>query len=132
MIAILGRALESLLFRFSRDTGKYGEGAAARFLRRRGYRIRIRNFRTGAGEVDLIAERDGIVAAVEVKTRLSDRFGTPEEAVTAVKFRRVKAAAAAYCRKEGIPFSRLRIDVVAVERDGSGILIRHHENALGE
>ncbi len=82
--------------------------------------------------MDLVAEREGLVVAVEVKTRLSDRFGSPEEAVSTGKSRRVKAAATAYCRKEGIPLARLRFDVVAVERVGGEIRIRHHENALGE
>jgi len=122
---VLG-GLERLRCRFSRDLGKYGEAAAARHLRRIGYRILSRNVRSAGGEVDLVAEKDGRIAAVEVKTRRSERFGAPEEAVGFRKIRRMKAAATAYCRRRGIPIERLRLDVIAVVVRGREIRLRHH------
>ena len=54
-------------------TGRQGEAQAAEYLRRRGYRILEAGYRSRYGEIDLIAEKRGIIAMVEVKTRCDDR-----------------------------------------------------------
>lgn len=76
--------------------GRAGEERAARYLQRRGWKIVARNFRTRWGEIDLVAEKGGVRAFVEVKTRADDRFAAPREFVTPAKQRRLVAAAEAY------------------------------------
>ena len=63
--------------------GQAGEDAAAALLADQGYTIVERNYRTRMGEIDLIAEEDGVLCFVEVKARRSARLGHPSEAVTA-------------------------------------------------
>ena len=113
--------------------GRSGEVAAARYLEGAGYTVVARNFRTRGGEADLLTTKAGLVHAVEVKTRANRAFGTPAEAVTHKKARRVLRAGRAYCRSKGISLSKLRCDVVAVESDGEGrFTVRHYPNAFAD
>jgi putative endonuclease len=82
--------------RVARELGQEGERAAARFLEARGYEVIGRGFRARRGELDLICRRGERLVLVEVKTRSSDRFGTPVEAVGPRKRRALAAAAAEY------------------------------------
>jgi putative endonuclease len=76
--------------------GREGERLAARFLEQRGYRVLGSGFRARRGEIDLVCRRGDRLVLVEVKTRSSDRFGTPAEAVGPRKRRALLAAAAEY------------------------------------
>jgi putative endonuclease len=76
--------------------GREGEAAAARFLARRGYRVISRRFLARRGEIDLVCRRGDRLVMVEVKTRSSDAFGAPAEAVGPRKRRALRAAAAEY------------------------------------
>ncbi len=117
--------------RSAKRFGREGEAAAARYLEKKGYKILERNFSVRGGEVDIVAEKEGLVFAVEVKSRSNRAFGTPQEAVTPWKARRLLRAGRAYCRRHNISVSKLRADVIAIEADGSGALnIRHYQNAI--
>ena len=76
--------------------GAWGEEQAARYLRRRGWRVLERNYTVRQGEVDLIAEKRGTLAFVEVKLRRDDAFAEAREFVTAAKQQRVMTAASLY------------------------------------
>jgi len=76
--------------------GQIGENTAADVLRAKGYRILKQNYRCRYGEIDLIAERDGDVSFVEVKTRQGLACGRPAEAVTEEKKRHLRKAAICY------------------------------------
>jgi putative endonuclease len=78
------------------DLGKAGEKAAARLLEQRGYEVVGAGFTARRGELDLVCRRGEELVVVEVKTRSSDAFGTPIEAVGARKRRALMAAAAEY------------------------------------
>lgn len=94
--------------------GNRGERVAARFLRRRGFRILSRQWWTRWGEFDLIAlDRDTIVF-VEVKTRRDIRGGHPSEAVNRAKQQRMTRQALVYLKKHGRLDSRARFDVVTL------------------
>jgi putative endonuclease len=78
------------------DLGRAGEKAAAELLKRRGYDVVGAGFTARRGEIDLVCRRGGELVIVEVKTRTSDAFGTPMEAVGPRKRRALAAAAAEY------------------------------------
>ncbi len=97
-----------------RRTGRKGENAAARYLKRKGYKILERNWRNPFGEVDIIATADGVVAFVEVKARLTDVFGAPSEAVGRQRQRRYIDAARCYFADREMDCV-VRFDVIEVE-----------------
>ena len=78
------------------ELGQAGEKAAAELLRRRGYELVGSGFRARRGEIDLLCRRGGELVVVEVKTRTSDAFGAPHEAVGARKRRALRQAASEY------------------------------------
>ena len=80
----------------ARTLGSFGEEQAARYLRRKGYRIVERNFRCRQGEIDLIARKGKYLVFVEVKLRKDERFGAAREFVTPAKQARILAAARLY------------------------------------
>jgi putative endonuclease len=94
--------------------GERGEEAAARHLESLGFRILDRRFRTRGGEIDLVAEDAGTLVFVEVKTRSSDRFGSPAEAVDARKRSRLLRAARIYMTRRGGADRACRFDVMEV------------------
>jgi putative endonuclease len=100
--------------------GSEGETAAAGWLEARGYQILARNVRTRAGEIDLVADQDGLVVFVEVKSRTSARFGHPGEAVVARKQRRLTRLAAAFLQAHNLLRRSVRFDVIAVHCDPTG------------
>lgn len=116
----------------SQRLGDVGERLAAHHLEARGYRIRERNFRCREGEIDIIAEKDGCLAFVEVKTRRGSSMGEAVESVTPDKGARILRVAEAYAQAHtDLPPDR-RIDVVAVELSPAGRLLRleHLENVF--
>ena len=76
--------------RENKITGKRGEDIALADLLKKGYRLLIRNFRNKFGEIDLVMEDGQTVVFIEVKTRVGDDFGLPEEEVTERKFAQVR------------------------------------------
>lgn len=118
-----------------RALGAAGEEAAAQHLRRQGYRIVARNYRCPLGEIDLVATRGPWQVFVEVKTRTSDRFGSPQESVTRAKGRKLAALAEHYRNTHpGESRPKWRIDVIAVDaRPGERPrVLAHIESAVEE
>lgn len=93
--------------------GRVGEAAAVELLLRRGYTIVARNFRTSFGEIDLIAEHRGTTVFVEVKTRTTDAYGAPFDAVTPLKQRRLTRLATYYLKGRQRLNAPARFDAVA-------------------
>ena len=94
--------------------GKKGEAQARKHLKKQGYRILEQNYRCRFGEIDLIAEHDGCLVFVEVKTRSGLAFGQPSEAVTRHKQQQISKVALEYMAKSGLRDQPARFDVVAV------------------
>jgi putative endonuclease len=115
-----------------RRLGSGGERLGASWLAARGYEILALNWRCPYGELDVIAEREGELVFVEVKTRRGTSMGLPEEAITAGKRRKLIVAAQAYLEATDAGERPYRIDVVAVQLSPSGKLleVRHHERAV--
>ena len=116
-----------------KETGTIGEKLAADYLSKRGYHIRERNYRTREGEIDIIAEKDGTLVFVEVRTKTSKAFGSAEESITERKKKRLIALAEAYLSDCGEQPTSCRIDLIAIKLDADGRLIRLNmiENATG-
>lgn len=112
------------------DKGKVGEKKAARYLKRKGYRILERNYRAGKHEIDLIAydKREDCLVFVEVKARSESQFGLPGEAVNANKQRFLRLAALSYLKQIKGEESPARFDVIEVYFDKGDI--RHIINAF--
>ena len=79
--------------------GAYGEHLAAKYLREEHYDIKSANFKTYTGEVDLIAEKDGVLCFIEVKTRQIGGMTSPADAVNVHKQKNIKSAASVYLNK---------------------------------
>lgn len=107
-----------------RRIGALGERLAADYLQKQGYRLRERNFRCREGEIDIIAEKDDFLIFVEVRTKRSSSFGTPEESVTASKLERLINLAQSYIQSHQDLPPWWRIDIVAVELTPRGKLSR--------
>lgn len=108
------------LLHYNQDVGKLGEELAAEELRRRGYAILARRYRTRFGEIDIVAQDEGTLVFVEVKARRSDRFGSAAESVTDWKQRRIAAMALDYLSWVGRLDDPCRFDVVAIDGLGTG------------
>ena len=117
-----------------RALGKLGETLAARELERRGYRIVERNWRCSIGEIDIVAEKDGQLVIVEVRTRRGDERGTPQQSITPAKQVKLIELAQTYLQEHDLDNRDWRIDVVAVELSPRGQLLRIDviENAIEE
>jgi putative endonuclease len=116
------------------ETGILGEKLAKDYLKKRGYRIRESNYRCPEGEVDIIAEHNDYLVFVEVKTRRSREFGSPEESITAEKREKLRAVAAHYQQTHDKLPQLWRIDVVAIELGPKNkpTRIELFENAVSE
>jgi putative endonuclease len=98
--------------------GKLGEEKAIEFLKKKGYKIIERNYRTKIGEIDLIAKKKREIIFIEVKTRSSDKFGLPEEAVNERKLKKIEQVALTYLdsKKIDLPF---RFEVLSIMKVGN-------------
>ena len=105
--------------RDDQKTGSQGENIAVSFLEKQGYIVLARNYRQRFGEIDIVAEDQGVLVFVEVKTRKNDRYGSPFEAVDFRKQQKLSMMAQDYISRNNMEDSAARFDVVAV-RLGSG------------
>ncbi len=113
------------------EMGRRGEDAAAAFLERVGMTIEARNWRCSLGEIDIVARDGETLVFCEVKSRRSERAGTPEEAVSLTKQRVIARLAAAYSSSGTRPPERVRFDVVAIRVLGDDrALLRHYRAAF--
>jgi putative endonuclease len=115
-----------------RRLGDFGERVAASHLEAKGYTILERNWATREGEIDIIVSRGSDLVFVEVKSRQGQAAGGPEESVTGRKGAHIRAAAAAYVQQHPDAPPNQRIDVVVLELDRKGRVLRVEqiENAI--
>ena len=116
-----------------RDTGILGEKLARDFLKKRSYKILETNYRCPQGEIDIVARQKNTLVFVEVRTKTSRAFGSPEESVTPMKKERMIASAYHYRQTHNDLPELWRIDFVAVELtpEGKSLRIELFENAVG-
>lgn len=97
-----------------KDIGKMGERAAATVLQRRGFRIVNMNLHSRYGELDIVAQRDGRLHIIEVKTRRTDAFGHPHSAFTHAKFLKMRKTVAAAQRSGRLALLPVQYDFASV------------------
>lgn len=105
-----------------RQFGISGEDAAIQHLLENGYRIVQRNFSTRIGEIDIIAEDGKVLVFVEVKARKNSHFGSPFEAVTPKKQKKISMVALEYMSKNGLADVEARFDVIGISQTRNGNL----------
>ncbi len=111
------------------DLGRQGEQIAADYLRKKGYTILKQNWFYEKYEIDIIASNKEYIIFVEVKTRASDMWGNPEEAISANKIKKIVDAADFYIRENDTDLE-IRFDVIAVIMGKGNIEIEHFEDAF--
>ncbi|MFI3279570.1 MAG: YraN family protein [Rikenellaceae bacterium] len=112
------------------EIGAQGERIAVKYLREHGFLIHDLNWRAGRYEIDVIAERWGVLHFVEVKTRRSSGWSKPEDAITKEKFSALRHAASSYIAQKRF-FGETQFDLIAVEMQGDvAVEIRYIEKAM--
>lgn len=107
------------------DFGKKAEELAEEYLKEEGYKILARNFRFRKAEIDIIAEKDNIIAIIEVKARSTDIFILPQEAVNKKKIKLIVSAANYYLKRYRLN-NEVRFDIISVLPDEKGNLTIEH------
>ena len=105
-----------------RVLGSDGEAAVASWYEEHGYVVVVRNWRCREGELDLIVRRGRTFVFCEVKTRSSDAFGLPQEAVTRTKQTRIRHLAARWLSEEEVRAVGIRFDVASVRSGAVEVL----------
>lgn len=102
----------------TKTVGNLGEEIAKKYLAGKGYKIIGGQYYAGRmGEIDVVAEKDGRLHFVEVKTRTNRVFGYPEEAITKTKQKRIIRSVYRYLSENHINHDNYQIDCVAIELD---------------
>ena len=110
--------------------GRRSERLALNYLKLNGYRIVETNYRSHAGEIDIIAREKGTLVFVEVKARSSRRFGSPKGAVTPAKQRKISMAALDYLKRTSQTETSARFDVVSIDTAAGKTAIEVVKNAF--
>lgn len=111
------------------ELGKKGEQLAVDFLLEKNYDIVERNYRFDKAEVDIIAQKNDILAIIEVKTRSSVDFGNPQDFVKPKQIKNLVKAVDEYVTENDLDIE-VRFDIIAIVKQGKGYEIEHLENAF--
>lgn len=113
--------------KFNRETGYRAERIAESELQKKGYEILERNFSNRFGEIDIIARDGDTLVFAEVKAKVGEMFGRPEDMITPGKLARIRNMATVYLKGKSLP---CRIDVVAIVLgpDNDVVRLTHYKN----
>ncbi|WNW01388.1 YraN family protein [Tenacibaculum sp. HL-MS23] len=111
------------------DLGKKGEELAITYLQDNGYAIIEKNYRFKKAEVDIIAQKEGVLVAIEVKTRSSTYFGNPQDFVHPKKIKLLVMAIDNYVIEKDLDIE-VRFDIIAVLKNKDTYNIHHIEDAF--
>ena len=111
------------------DLGDKGEKLAIDFLIKNEYKILEKNYRYLKAEVDIIAQKEGVLAVVEVKTRSSDYFGNPQDFITPKKISLLLSAIDYYIVQRDLDVE-VRFDIIAIIHQKNETKIEHLEDAF--
>ncbi|KAB1156976.1 YraN family protein [Flavobacterium luteum] len=111
------------------ELGKLGEALAVEFLQKKGYTILETNWTFQKAEIDIIAQKETILAVVEVKTRSSIDFGLPQDFVKPKKIQLLVKAVNEYVISNDLEVE-VRFDIIALHKKGKKFIIEHLEDAF--
>ena len=114
---------------YNKETGNLGEYLARQYLQEKGYKVIEQNYRSRYAEIDLVARHKDVLVVVEVRTKVGERFGSPEETLNGRKLYKVKRNAMAYAAHA--KWDKLyRVDAVCIvlNEDHTVCRINHYEN----
>lgn len=111
------------------EFGRKGEDLAVDFLLKKGYGIKYRNYRYVKAEIDIIAQKEDVLAIVEVKSRSSDFFENIADTVTEKKIKRIVMATDHYVIENNLDVE-VRFDIITVLKKKGSFTIEHLENAF--
>ncbi|BCJ85236.1 YraN family protein [Effusibacillus dendaii] len=114
------------------QTGRQGEQLAKRYLESQGWHIVATNWRCRAGEIDIVAQDGNCLVFVEVRTRTSNRFGSPSESVDWRKQKKIRQVASIFLSMNTVCVSRIRFDMISIRmvENGQTPALEHIENAF--
>ena len=113
----------------NKDLGNKGEDLAVQFLEDKSYTILERNYRIGRNEIDIIANTEDVLVFIEVKVRSSNSYGFPESFVSDEQAERILNVAEEYQYEKGWQ-SKVRFDIISIERTDKDFEILHFEDAI--
>tara|TARA_B110000879_G_scaffold29095_1_gene39759 strand:- start:97 stop:456 length:360 start_codon:yes stop_codon:yes gene_type:complete len=111
------------------ELGQLGEDLAAQYLTLKNFEILERNYKWGKAEIDLVCKDDNLLVVVEVKTRQTDVYGQPFEAVTKSKQRQIIKVTNRYIQENDVELE-VRFDVVSIVKNQYQTKIDHIESAF--
>jgi len=111
------------------DLGKLGEELAVAYLQQNGYAILETNFTFQKAEIDIIAQKENVLAIVEVKTRSSIEFGLPQDFVKPKKIQLLVKAVNEYVISNDLDVA-VRFDIIAISKEENDFKIEHIEDAF--
>jgi len=114
----------------NQEIGKLGEDIAVNYLKQKGYKILDRNFECRQGELDIIALDKKEIVFIEVKTRTSNRYGYPSEAVNKIKQKHMLQTIKYYLYVRNLNDKFVRIDVIEVYIKDNVYKVNHIKQAL--
>ena len=118
------------MFKSNLELGKFGEAQAVKFLKQNRYKILKLNYKTKIGEIDIIALDQDIICFIEVKTRKSERFGLPCEAVTNFKQKQIANSALIFLKTNKLLDKNARFDIISIIYSGGKYEVSLIKNAF--
>ncbi|MBD3270371.1 YraN family protein [Candidatus Peregrinibacteria bacterium] len=112
----------------SKEIGKIGENIAKEYLIKLGYHVLTQNYHQRGAEIDLICKKSHTLHFIEVKTRSSQNFGTPEEGFHRQQLYRIKKAAQKFLSENKMAFMNLQFDLLAIELEQQKAKIKFYQN----
>ena len=107
------------------EIGKFGENEAVEYLKQKGYKILERNFSCKRGEIDIIALDKKEIVFIEIKARMSLKYGLPSEAVTKRKLEHIYKTAEYFLYVRNLESENTRIDVIEIYIKNNKVIINH-------
>jgi len=111
------------------ELGNKGEQLAVEFLQKKGYKILERNWRFKKAEVDIITQKNGVLAIIEVKTRSNNYFGNPQDFVNSKKIQLLVEAINEYVTSKDLDVE-VRFDIIAILKKNTEFNIEHLKDAF--
>jgi putative endonuclease len=111
------------------ELGEKGEQLAVEYLEQHNYKILARNYRYLKAEVDIIAQKEGVLAAIEVKTRSSTEFGNPQDFINPKKIKLLVSAVDNFVIENDLDIE-VRFDIIAIIKEKNTFQIEHLKDAF--